>query len=77
MKYSSKLSDAVHLLAFIDIQRQEADMLPTDIPLALTSKAIAFSLHTNPSFVRQIMMKLKNAGLLISEQGTANPYLGK
>ena len=77
MKYSSKLSDAVHLLAFIDIQRQEADILPADIPLALTSKAIAFSLHTNPSFVRQIMMKLKNAGLLISEQGTANPYLGK
>ena len=77
MKYSSKLSDAVHLLAFIDIQRQEADTLPTDIPLALTSKAIAFSLHTNPSFVRQIMMKLKNADLLISEQGTANPYLGK
>ena len=54
MKYSSKLSDAVHLLAFIDIQRQKADTLPADIPLALTSKAIAFSLHTNPYNFRGI-----------------------
>ncbi|MCR5757140.1 MAG: Rrf2 family transcriptional regulator [Selenomonas sp.] len=74
MKYSSKLSDAMHILAFIQIQREHPD---NTLPPRLTSQAIATSLHTNPSFVRQIMMKLRSAGLLLSEQGTANPRLGR
>lgn len=74
MKYSSKLSDAVHILAFIQIQRDSAG---GSLPPRLTSSAIATSLHTNPSFVRQIMMKLRAAGLLLSEQGTANPRLAR
>ena len=59
MKYSTKLSDAVHIMAFIAIH-QEYD---------LSSTVIADSIQTNPAFVRQIMMKLKKAGLMSSIVG--------
>lgn len=49
MKYSTKLSDAVHIMALIAINQNSA----------LSSSAIATSVKTNPAFVRQIMMKLK------------------
>ena len=65
MKYSTKLSDAVHIMAFIAIN-QDFD---------LSSAAIATSLKTNPAFVRQIMMKLKKAGLMSSVTGHAKPAL--
>ena len=47
MKYSTKLSDAVHIMAFIAIH-QEYD---------LSSAVIADSIQTNPAFVRQIIKK--------------------
>ena len=67
MKYSTKLSDAVHIMAFIAIH-QEYD---------LSSAVIADSIQTNPAFVRQIMMKLKKAGLMSSVNGHAKPSLAK
>ena len=67
MKYSTKLSDAVHIMAFIVIH-QEYD---------LSSAVIADSIQTNPAFVRQIMMKLKKAGLMSSVNGHAKPSLAK
>lgn len=67
MKYSTKLSDAVHIMAFIAIH-QEYD---------LSSTVIADSIQTNPAFVRQIMMKLKKAGLMSSINGHAKPSLAK
>ncbi|MDY4971503.1 MAG: Rrf2 family transcriptional regulator [Lachnospiraceae bacterium] len=67
MKYSTKLSDAVHIMAFIAIN-QDFD---------LSSTAIAASIQTNPAFVRQIMMKLKQAGLMSSVAGHAKPSLIK
>ena len=67
MKYSTKLSDAVHIMAFIAIH-QEYD---------LSSTVIADSIQTNPAFVRQIMMKLKKAGLMSSVNGHAKPSLAK
>lgn len=67
MKYSTKLSDAVHILAFIAIN-QDFD---------LSSTAIAKSIHTNPSYVRQLMMKLRTANLMSSITGHAQPTLAK
>ncbi len=67
MKYSTRLSDAVHILVFI--QQSE---IPT-----ISSSDIATSIQTNPSYVRQIMAQLKAAGLLNSSRGQATPELGK
>ena len=67
MKYSTKLSDAVHTMAFIEINQN----------FDLSSTAIATSIQTNPAFVRQIMMKLRKAGLMSSVTGHAKPSLAK
>ncbi len=65
MKYSTKLSDAIHMLAFIYINPKND----------LSSATIAFSIHTNASYVRQLMMALRKAGILSSSQGQAKPGL--
>lgn len=65
MKYSTKLSDAVHIMAFI-VVNPAAD---------LSSRAIAESIRTNPAYVRQLMMKLKKSGLLSGTRGKAKPEL--
>ena len=67
MKYSMKLSHAVHILVFIK----------TNPNSDLSSTAIAKSICTNPGCVRQIMMKLRKAGLLNSVTGHAKPSLAK
>ncbi|APP10474.1 transcriptional regulator [Lactobacillus delbrueckii subsp. delbrueckii DSM 20074 = JCM 1012] len=67
MKFSHKLSDAVHLLVYIEI-------FPDD---DLSSRAIARSILTNPSMVRSLMMDLRKAGLLNTKQGSAEPELAK
>lgn len=67
MKYSTKLSDATHILAFIHLNQSK--------PLA--SADIAASIQTNPSYVRQLMAKLKIAGLIDSMRGQAKPTLSK
>lgn len=65
MKYSTRLSDAVHVLALIALN-----------PLgSLSSAAIAESVSTNPGFVRQLMMALRKAGLIASTTGHAKPTL--
>ncbi len=56
MKYSTKVSDAVHILAFIQLN-------PTG---SLSSDSIAESIRTNPGCVRQLMSALRRAGLLSS-----------
>lgn len=63
--YSTKLSDTLHLIAFI--------CLVDDEPLS--SAAIAKSIQMNPAYVRQLMPLLKKAGLLSNTQGQANPVL--
>lgn len=67
MKYSTRLSDAVHLLLFVHLNPGQS----------LSSDAIAKSICTNPSYVRQMMAKLKAAGLLHSSRGQAKPSLGQ
>lgn len=42
-----------------------------------SSKAIANSIEANPSVIRNLMSDLKNANLIISHQGIAQPKLNK
>lgn len=65
MAYSTKLSDALHVLVFIETRQGED----------LSSDAIARSLACNPSSVRQMMGKLRRAGLIASVTGHAKPQL--
>ncbi len=67
MKYSVKLSDAVHILTYIYF---------SDLS-TITSKDIAFSIKTNPSYVRQLMSAMKKSGIISNSQGKATPTLSK
>jgi DNA-binding IscR family transcriptional regulator len=66
MKISTRFSDAIHLLAFIQIY---AGKIP------LTSANIASSIETSPVMVRQLMSQLRQAGLLQTTHGTPAPKL--
>lgn len=67
MKYSTKLSDAVHILVLIALN-----------PLGnLTSGTIAESVKTNPAFIRQLMISLRKSGIITSVTGHAKPTLGR
>ena len=65
MKYSTRLSDAAHLLLFIYLNPKDD----------LSSAAIAESIQTNPAYIRQLMSALKKAGLLNGTRGMATPTL--
>lgn len=65
MKYSTKLSDALHVLAFLSLGAGQR----------LTSARIAESVKTNPAYIRQLLAALKRAGLVDSTQGQAKPSL--
>ncbi|MDT6979822.1 Rrf2 family transcriptional regulator [Levilactobacillus zymae] len=65
MRYSHKLSDAVHILAYIDIYHDQN----------LASTAIAASVESNPALVRRLMVALRRAKLLTTQQGAAQPRL--
>ncbi|MFC6323836.1 Rrf2 family transcriptional regulator [Companilactobacillus baiquanensis] len=67
MKYSYKLSDAIHILVYIDIIPDEN----------ISSTDIAESIEANASVVRKLMANLKKAGLLDSQVGAAHPKLAK
>lgn len=67
MKYSHKLSDAVHILAYVHIYA-DGD---------LSSAAIAASVEANQSMVRQMMSRLVKAGLLNTQPGKVAPTLAK
>lgn len=68
MKYSHKLSDAVHVLAYVEIFKDDGD---------LSSKGIALSIESNPSLVRRLMASLVKAGLLTTKPGVVAPELAK
>ncbi|MGM9891589.1 Rrf2 family transcriptional regulator [Limosilactobacillus sp.] len=67
MKFSYKLSDAVHILSYLYIYH-DGD---------LSSRAIAKSIESNPSVVRQLMSDLREAGIIETRKGTAAPHLVK
>ena len=56
MKYSTKLSDTIHILIFIALGDDEQP----------SSTKIAESIKTNPAYVRQLMATLKNAGIVVN-----------
>ncbi|MBF7124703.1 Rrf2 family transcriptional regulator [Pediococcus pentosaceus] len=65
MKYSYKLSDAIHILTYLIIYR-DGD---------LSSKTIADSIESNASTVRNLMSDLRSAGLITTKVGSASPAL--
>ncbi|QBP18188.1 Rrf2 family transcriptional regulator [Acetilactobacillus jinshanensis] len=65
MKYSHKLSDAVHVLTYIYVCRD----------YDLSSKTIAASVESNPSLIRRLLSKLTKAGLVASKPGIASRKL--
>lgn len=67
MKFSHKLSDTIHILAYLDIFK-DGDR---------SSKQIAASIEANPSVVRSLMSDLRRAGLIQSQQGAPNATLAK
>ncbi|MEX0381571.1 Rrf2 family transcriptional regulator [Leuconostoc sp. MS02] len=67
MRLSYKLSDAIHILAYIEILKQHD----------LSSKSIAASIGSNASVVRNLMLDLRSANLLTTHQGIAAPELAK
>ncbi|CAM3187669.1 Rrf2 family transcriptional regulator [Lactiplantibacillus plajomi] len=67
MRVSTRFSDAIHLLAYLKIYANTK----------LTSDAIAASIETSPVVVRRLMGKLRQAGLITTTAGTANPELAK
>lgn len=69
MKYSHRLSDAIHILTYIGA----SDIVEDD----LSSRAIAGSINSNPSLVRRLMSALKNAGIINSEPGRAAVSLSR
>ena len=67
MKYPTRLSDAVHILAFLALHPG----------VELTSEKLAESVQTNPAYVRQLMSALRRGGLLTSVKGHPRPGLAK
>lgn len=67
MKYPTKLSDAIHILAFIALHPDAS----------LTSEKIAESIQTNPAYVRQLMSAMRRGKLLTSVKGHPRPALAK
>lgn len=59
MKVSTKLGDALHVLAYLRLAEGQR----------LTSARIAESVKTNPAYIRQLPAALKRAGLVDSAQG--------
>lgn len=68
MKYSIQFSDAIHILAYIEIYRDTS---------FLSSEMIASSVETNPANVRRIMSNLKKSNLIITQTGKPKPVLAK
>ncbi len=67
MKPSTRLSDALHILAFLALHPE----------LHLSSARIAQSICTNPAYVRQLMSRLRKAGLLFCVKGHPRPALAR
>ena len=67
MAYSRRLSHALHILVFIARGRQDE----------LSSDRIGSSMHTNPVSVRQLMGRMRDAGLLNCVTGHSAPTLDR
>ncbi|MFT8331592.1 MAG: Rrf2 family transcriptional regulator [Bifidobacterium psychraerophilum] len=68
MRYSTRFSDAVHILAYIAV------FSDTD---SVTSDILAASIETNPTNVRKIMGLLRQHGLIRTVNGRPKPTLSR
>lgn len=69
MKVSTRFSDSIHILAFIDIYNGK---------IPLSSDNIAGSVEISPVMVRRLMSQLKKAGLIETKSGASpDPRLAK
>lgn len=68
MKYSIQMSDAIHILAYIELFKDTNQ---------LSSEMIASSVETNAANIRKIMASLKKAGLIHTKVGKPTPVLAK
>ena len=68
MKHSYRLSDAVHILVYLELLGDSCGK---------SSKQIADSIDTNACVVRRLMAQLREAGILTTQAGVANPTLAK
>lgn len=68
MNISTRFSDSIHILAFIEIYKGK---------IPLTSTNIASSIETSPVVVRRLMSKLKKGKLLQTIHGSADPKLAR
>ena len=59
----------MHTLVLIYLSQRKGERL--------TSVDIAKSAHTNPSYIRQLMMALRSAGLVETARGSAYPRLAR
>nr|WP_303094143.1 Rrf2 family transcriptional regulator [Limosilactobacillus mucosae] len=66
MRVSTRFSDSIHILSFIEIYKGK---------IPLTSENIASSIETSPVVVRRLMGKLRSAGLISTVHGSADPKL--
>lgn len=69
MAYSTRLSMAMHILVNIVLAERAGQ--------PVSSSGIARSLAANPSQVRQVMGKLRRAGLINTTQGSARSTLAR
>lgn len=67
MRYSYKVSDAVHVLTYLAVFADDDH----------SSVAISKSINSNPSLVRSLMSDLRKAGLITTQQGLADTKLNK
>lgn len=65
MRLSTKFSDTIHLLAFLQVYSD----------IKLTSAVIAASIQTSPVVVRRLIGALKNAGFVDNDPQSHNPRI--
>lgn len=68
MQISSRFTIAIHMLACMDVFRDE---------YKITSDFLASSIHVNPVIIRKILSQLKDAGLIEVKRGPGGAAIAK
>lgn len=67
MRASTRFSDAIHILCFLKVYEEAR----------ITSDLLSSSIGISPVMVRRLMGNLRQAGLVQTTQGTAQPRLAR